>query len=290
MFVHVALQQMPEKLQQLSQILKLASELIIKEYTIYCQGKEFKIQEKADLSPVTQADLNSHHYISELLIHHFGDIPILSEEGQHQGRQCWDYFWLLDPLDGTKEFIHQTDEFSINLSLMYKDSPVISAIALPMKQTLYINQEKQPPFRYQWRDAQVEVAHYHICPKAIPKTWRIAMSRRPERNPYYRAFQQFLQQQQIAFEIITAGSAYKFCLMLEEQIDMYPRFHPTSEWDTAAGQGLLQGIGGDVLSLKQHSFRYNVRDSLINQNFIALRNRDDWQVIEQFVLAIHDQD
>lgn len=284
MFKDVALQQMPQKLQHLCEILRQASQILCREYQAFIDGQQFNIEEKKDHSPVTQADLKANDYITAQLRQNFPDLPILSEEGQHQGRQNWKKFWLLDPLDGTKEFIHQTGEFTINLSLINAGESVISAIAVPLQHTIYIGEQGDLPFKWQWQQQQTHLMKFEPAVSLQDRAvLRIAMSRRPERSTLYAEFLQYLQQHQIEYEKVAAGSAYKFCMMLEEQIDVYPRFHPTSEWDTSAGQGLLQSIGGDVFDLNHQSFRYNQRTSLLNGNFIALRQKQDWSILADFL-------
>ncbi|KAA8734377.1 3'(2'),5'-bisphosphate nucleotidase CysQ [Acinetobacter qingfengensis] len=286
MFIEVALQQMPEKLQQLCQILQRASELLEQEYQDYIAGAAFEIQQKADQSPVTQADLKCNAMIQSQLQHITPQLPILSEEGEHQLRHQWSQFWMLDPLDGTKEFLHQTGEFTINLSLIDQGESVISALAVPLQHKIYITQKDLLPFRWQWHQEKKVIVTQYQRQFRYQETLRIAMSRRPERSPIYAEFLTFLEQHHINYQKIMAGSAYKFCMMLEDQIDIYPRFHPTCEWDTAAGQGLLKSIGGEVYSLKHQPFYYNQRKQLLNGNFIALRYADDWQKISQFIALL----
>lgn len=296
MFAKVALEQMPQNLQQLSQILQQASAIIVAEYQRYQHGGQFQIDRKSDNSPVTQADLKAHRFISQALAELNPQLPLLSEEGEHDERHQWQRFWMLDPLDGTKEFIDQTGEFTINLSLIENGESVISAIAVPLMSKLYIvekfESKEQLPYRYQWNEqGQIELFQFqHGLSKnglkqndlKTNKSLRIAMSRRPERSPRYQDFLDFLTSQNISYRKVNAGSAYKFCMMIEGEIDLYPRFHPTSEWDTSAGQGLLQSIGGEVFDLSYRPFRYNQREDLLNGQFIALHDVRDWALIEQF--------
>ncbi|MCJ8146494.1 3'(2'),5'-bisphosphate nucleotidase CysQ [Acinetobacter sp. A3.8] len=297
MFAKVALEQMPQNLQQLSHILQQASAIIVAEYERYQRGGQFQIERKSDNSPVTQADLKAHRFISQALAELTPKLPLLSEEGEHNERHQWQRFWMLDPLDGTKEFIDQTGEFTINLSLIENGGSVISAIAVPLMSKLYIvekfQSKEQLPYRYQWNaQGQIELFQFqHDLNKnglkqndlKNDKSIRIAMSRRPERSSRYQEFLDFLTSQNISYRKVNAGSAYKFCMMIEGEIDLYPRFHPTSEWDTSAGQGLLQSIGGEVFDLSHRPFRYNQRTSLLNGQFIALRDVRDWTVISGFV-------
>lgn len=297
MFAKVALEQMPQNLQQLSDILQQASAIIVAEYERYQRGGQFQIDRKSDNSPVTQADLKAHRFISQALAELTPKLPLLSEEGEHNERHQWQRFWMLDPLDGTKEFIDQTGEFTINLSLIENGESVISAIAVPLMSKLYIvensivekhQQEMQLPYRYQWNaQGQTELFQFQHDPNQNDlnndKAIRIAMSRRPERSSRYQEFLDYLTSQNISYHKVGAGSAYKFCMMIEGEIDLYPRFHPTSEWDTSAGQGLLQSIGGEVFDLRHRPFRYNQRTSLLNGQFIALRDVGDWILFSHYI-------
>lgn len=296
MFAKVALEQMPQNLQQLSRILQQASAIIVAEYERYQRGGQFQIKRKSDNSPVTQADLKAHRFISQALAELTPKLPLLSEEGEHNERHQWQRFWMLDPLDGTKEFIDQTGEFTINLSLIKNGESVISAIAVPLMSKLYIvekivknnHEERQLPYRYQWNaQGQTELFQFHHDSSKNDskkdKSIRIAMSRRPERSLRYQEFLDFLTSQNISYHKVNAGSAYKFCMMIEGEIDLYPRFHPTSEWDTSAGQGLLQSIGGEVFDLSHRPFRYNQRTSLLNGQFIALRDVRDWILFSHYM-------
>ncbi|WP_269913573.1 3'(2'),5'-bisphosphate nucleotidase CysQ family protein [Acinetobacter sp. HY1485] len=244
---------------QIQKLLEQASLIALQHYQTYKIGANFNIYEKSDLSPVTQADLAINKFLLKELQKLTPSIPIISEEEDNQQRQDWKKCWLLDPLDGTKEFLAKRDQFTINLSLIEKGKTIFSAIMIPVEQTLYIGYQQQKPFKYndgQWFEfdelKQNEKLH-------------IGISYRSVKDQYDK----FIQNLNEPVELIKAGSAYKFCLMLEGKIDIYPRFHPTSEWDTSAGQGLLESIGGGLVSLQNEPFIYNQRDTLLNAGFIA---------------------
>lgn len=286
MFKATTLQQLPANLYQLCQILQQASQIIQVQYAMYQQGDTFDIQHKEDESPVTQADLLSNEFLIQKLKEYYPLIPVLSEENEHFARHTWAEYWLIDPLDGTKEFINKTGEFTINLSLMREGNAIISALAVPMQQVVYIGEEGHLPFRWSWGMEETVAQYTHDLGAFVQRTntvLNIAMSRRPQRSGHYADFLAFLDRNAISYEKVAAGSAYKFCLMLEGKIDLYPRFHPTSEWDTAAGQGLLQSIGGEVLALSGKPFLYNQRQTLLNHAFIAVRQSDDWSLIQPFL-------
>jgi 3'(2'), 5'-bisphosphate nucleotidase len=281
MFIELALTHMPQKLQSLCLILQQASTLLKQEFQHYCDGAVFEIEQKSDQSPVTQADLKVNAFLQAQL-HQFSALPILSEEDSTQHHQHWQQFWLLDPLDGTKEFLHHKHDFCINLSLIDRGVSVISAIAVPMQHRIYIAAQGQLPFRCQWF-ADQPALHWtqYQQPTAMSGPLRIALSPRADSAPY-QDFLNFLAQQQLPYQTLEVGSAYKFCLMLESQVDVYPRFHPTYEWDTAAGQGLLESIGGTVVNLQQQPLIYNQSAQLLNPSFMALRRAQDWPLLAQF--------
>ena len=286
MFNPVNLQQLPTNLYQLCQILQQASQILQKQYALYCQGGDFTVQQKQDESPVTQADLLVNQFLVQQLNALDVVYPILSEEGQHEERKHWQEFWMIDPLDGTKEFIKKTGEFTINLSLIREGELVVSALAVPLKNTIYINQQNNLPYRYIWSENQVDLSQY--ADQRVngyvenDRILNIAMSRRPQQSGY-KIFLDNLDQAKINYHKVVAGSAYKFCMMLEGEIDIYPRLHPTSEWDTAAGQGLLQGIGGEVFTISGKPFVYNQRNTLENGSFFAVCNVDDWAYFKKFL-------
>lgn len=286
MFKAITLQQLPENLYQLCQILQQASQIIQTQYALYQQGDAFDIQHKEDQSPVTQADLLVNTFLIQQLAQYYPEIPVLSEENEHHARHLWSEYWLLDPLDGTKEFINQTGEFTINLSFMKNGEALISALAVPMQQVVYIGEAMRLPFRWMWGEKALLAQYTHDLDAFVQRNdsvLTIAMSRRPQRSGRYADFLAFLDNKGIVYEKVVAGSAYKFCMMLEGKIDVYPRFHPTSEWDTAAGQGLLKSIGGNICALSGEPFLYNQRQTLLNDSFIAIRQLADWTLIASFL-------
>ncbi|WP_151777190.1 3'(2'),5'-bisphosphate nucleotidase CysQ family protein [Acinetobacter brisouii] len=259
------LQPKDELMQAVVQILQQASEIIRQEYLTFCQGEKFHVQTKHDDSPVTQADLKANQFIETALQKLTPALPLLSEENEHQERHTWSRCWVLDPLDGTKEFLHQRPEFTINLSQIENGKTLFSAIAIPAQQLIYIGYLDQHPYKY---DAEQQQWYVYQAPEVQQiEPIQVGLSHR-SKQPEYQEFIEILQQSH-TIETSQAGSAYKFCMMLEGKIDIYPRFHPTSEWDTSAGQGLLESVGGGLVSLAGEPFIYNQRHRLLNDGFIA---------------------
>ena len=268
-----------EQILKLVPVLAQASQILLQEYENYCAGLEFSIDEKDDSSPVTQADLRVNAYLIQQLVEITPDIPVLSEESDNSTRHEWDICWMLDPLDGTKEFIHQRDEFTINLSLIQNNQTIFSMIAVPTEMVMYIGYLTELPYKYSFSQKTWE--RYSKFKATEADAIQIGLSH-SSKNPKYQQYIDFIEQDSPVIRR-EAGSAYKFCMMLEGEIDIYPRFHPTSEWDTSAGQGLLESIGGGLLSLDAVPFTYNQRETVLNEGFIAYR---DTEIKEMALLAL----
>lgn len=252
-------------------ILAHASQILLEEYQNYCDGNAFKIDEKDDHSPVTQADLRVNNYLVKQLAELTPELPVLSEESDNSARHDWEHCWMLDPLDGTKEFIHERDEFTINLSLIQNHQTIFSVIAVPTEQVMYLGYLTELPYKYSF----VRQSWERYCKFKDQEIDAIQVGlSHSSKNPKYQQYIEYLEQENPVIRR-EAGSAYKFCMMLEGEIDIYPRFHPTSEWDTSAGQGLLESIGGGLVSLDAVPFTYNQRETLLNDGFIAFRDAED---------------
>ncbi|MBJ9985147.1 3'(2'),5'-bisphosphate nucleotidase CysQ [Acinetobacter sp. S40] len=250
---------------QLLPVLQEASQILFEEYQSYTAGSEFNIHQKSDNSPVTQADLKINRFLMKALAKIQPIYPVLSEENDNSDRHEWPICWMLDPLDGTKEFIHERDEFTINLSLIENTKTIFSIIIVPCEQQMYLGFVNERPYKYQFNHGQWW--RYQIADKQEITQLQVGLSH-SSKNTKYQQLTTFIEQD---YPVVRreAGSAYKFCMMLEGEIDLYPRFHPTSEWDTSAGQGLLESIGGGLITLKGQPFQYNKRDTILNAGFLA---------------------
>jgi 3'(2'), 5'-bisphosphate nucleotidase len=234
-----------------------AGEAIMK---VYDAG--FEVQRKEDNSPLTLADLESQRVIIDALRRLTPDIPILSEESAaapwHE-RQHWRELWVVDPLDGTREFVKRNGEFTVNIALVVDHEPRLGIVTAPAKGLCYWGGTDIGAFS-EHRGAQ----RVRIQTSAPSQPLRVVGSRShaSEQTAAYLAT--------LAPHVVTGvGSSLKFCLIAEGHADLYPRFGPTSEWDTAAGQALLESAGGHVTRFDGHRLRYNCRESLINGDFIA---------------------
>jgi 3'(2'), 5'-bisphosphate nucleotidase len=223
---------------------------------------EFTVEEKEDRSPLTLADMRSHAILSQGLTDRHPDIPVLSEEGKATDisiRRTWSRFWLVDPLDGTKEFIKRNGEFTINVALVVGHTPVIGLIYIPVQDRLYIGDTREGC----WEIADGATRRLAIEPGRLPEAVRVVKSR-SHPSPNLQALLDLLPNH----EVVMRGSALKFCSVARGEADFYPRFGPTWEWDTAAGDAIVRAAGGVMVDLHGEPFVYN-KPSLLNGPFLA---------------------
>jgi 3'(2'), 5'-bisphosphate nucleotidase len=218
---------------------------------------------KADNSPLTLADRLAHEVIEEGLLRHYPGIPVLSEEGAgivYAERRGWPLFWLVDPLDGTREFIHRRDEFTVNIALIENRYPVYGLIYAPASGTLYTG---DPRSGVALRSAGGSAGPIRVSGRGRD---RIAVRSRSHASGEEEAV---LSRYGVS-SYTSIGSALKFCLLAEGTADLYYRHGPTMEWDTAAGQAIVEAAGGRVLAMPgEERFAYNKED-LRNGSFLAL--------------------
>lgn len=238
---------------------------------VYAQ--DFPVEIKDDNSPLTAADLASHRIIVDGLQALTPDIPVLSEEAADiawETRREWTRLWLVDPLDGTREFIKKNGEFTVNVALIENGEPVLGVVYAPALGYLVHAERGVGAFL---RDDGEDVAIQSTRPSAAPL--RVAASR-----SHLDARTQALLERVGEHERMGLGSSLKFCRIAEGRVDFYPRFGPTSEWDTAAGQCVLEAAGGAVMRTDGAALDYNRKESILNPDFLALGDADlpwrDW--------------
>ena len=228
----------------------------------------FDVEHKTDDSPLTAADLASHHRIVDGLQRLTPEIPVLSEESAAidvATRRSWSRLWLVDPLDGTREFVKRNGEFTVNIALIEDGVATFGVIQAPVTGELWWGDLVHGAYRRD--DLGDEIA---LNTRARPRPpLRVAASR-SHRDARTEAFMAKMAAQMGELETVGVGSSLKFCRVAEGTIDVYPRFAPTSEWDTAAGQVIVEAAGGRVLDPQGRPFRYNQRDTLLNGDFVAL--------------------
>jgi len=265
------------------------------------RSSDFKVEEKADKSPLTLADKRSH----EIIVKRLGklDIPILSEEGKdipYEDRKRWETYWLIDPLDGTKEFIKKNGEFTVNIAIIRDRRPIGGVIYVPDKDVLYFALNELGSFKADSEDSinQLEkdligllndqavrpgnekiaeafdrliAASAKLPAPDLPARPYTIIGSRSHASPELEAFVEEKRQEHGEVEFISAGSSLKLCLVAEGKADIYPRTGPTMEWDTAAGQAIAENAGCKVLQYDTNEpLSYN-KENLLNPWFLVLR-------------------
>jgi 3'(2'), 5'-bisphosphate nucleotidase len=261
---------------------------------------EFDVEHKEDKSPLTLADRESHAVINRVLSTVWPEIDIISEEGTHitfEQRKGWKKCWIVDPLDGTKGFTRRNDEFAVCIAYVEKGQPLLGVIYGPVKGDLYIGIPGSGVWSqdcsacetlidgdvdtFSRRDAQLvfetfketltAVESVDAASSDIPVPLRVIASK----NHLNRETEEFitsLKEQYKEISIVNIGSALKFCMLANGKADIYPRYAPTCEWDTAAGQAIVEAIGGSVIQTENRKPLVYNKEDLLNPWFVAARN------------------
>ncbi len=256
---------MNELLPHVVALAQQAGEAILQVY-----AQPFEVAAKADQSPLTAADLRSHQLIVHGLSALTPEIPILSEESSEISfgeRRTWRRYWLVDPLDGTKEFVSRNGEFTVNIALIEAHMPVLGVVHVPVRGVTYTGVRGAGASRFV--EGATESIHART-PAASPL--RVVGSRSHRDDMLGRVLPRLEP-----YELLAVGSSLKFCLVAEGAADLYPRFGPTSEWDTAAAQAVVEAAGGAVVQTDGAPLQYNAKESLLNPHFIVYGDRSrDW--------------
>jgi 3'(2'), 5'-bisphosphate nucleotidase len=261
-------------------------------------NQNFDISYKKDHSPLTQADQRSH----SIIVSHLSDLtgerlPILSEEGEsssYKQRRRWEYFWMVDPLDGTKEFIKKNDEFTVNIAQIHQNRPILGVIYVPVKDVFYFAGDGLGAYRIDNSDI-LAIGTKRLVKNDSARVLETILARsiklpddkhrfekkdsqitivgsRSHATKELEAFIETMRKKHEQVEFISAGSSLKLCLVAEGRADIYPRLGPTMEWDTAAGQVIVEQAQGSVLNYDMDEpLRYN-KKNLLNPWFIARIN------------------
>jgi 3'(2'), 5'-bisphosphate nucleotidase len=260
--------------QQLSIAIQASIEAGKKILKIY-ETDDFQEEKKADNSPLTLADRNAHNKIISFL--EKTDIPILSDEGQHlsfEERKNWNYFWLVDPLDGTKEFIKRNGEFTVNIALIKKDTPIASIIYVPVTEVLYFADIKLGAFKIELAtslptyDFDELIKLSTKLPLAKEKRPYKVVGSRSHLNEKTKNYIEELKKQHPDLEMMAVGSSLKLCMIAEGKADIYPRFGPTMEWDIASGHAIIVASGAKIYKYDGTNMVYN-KENLLNPYFIV---------------------
>ena len=232
---------------------------------------DFDVVKKSDNSPVTAADMAAHHTIVDGLAELTPDIPVLSEESANipfKERSTWTRYWLVDPLDGTREFVKRNGEFTVNIALIDNHESVLGVVYVPVTGVLYY--------------AERGTGAYKKVPDGDP--YRINSRKKTEQSTIIAGSRSHRGDSLIRFlervgeyEVIPMGSSLKSCLVAEGRADIYPRLGPTSEWDTAAAQSIVEEAGGVLTTTDMLPMRYNTKESLLNPHFLVIGDPNfDW--------------
>lgn len=257
---------------------KIAKEAALAIMAIYEQPALWQTQQKQDLSPVTTADLAAHQVIAQRLQELAPRLPLLSEEGAEipwQTRQTWQRYWLVDPLDGTKEFLERNDEFTVNIALIEEGRAVFGVIYQPVTRCCYLGGPGWGAFKISSEGQQQRLqTRSLVWPQmAILTSHRHGLEKLEQ-------FKASLENQALQLKTIPLGSSLKFCYLAEGLADVYPRLGPTGEWDTAAAQAILEAAGGQILDWKLRPLTYNQKPELTNPDFLAIADPEaawsDW--------------
>lgn len=255
------------------------------------RSADFGVEYKTDKSPLTRADQKSHEIITNAIGGY--DIPILSEEGKgmpYAQRKSWKRFWIVDPLDGTKEFIKRNGEFTVNIAMVENRRPVLGTIFVPDRNTLYFAGQNLGAYKLEnepfsdWVESVPDSKDTAsaLMQQIIDKSTRlpvidpqrsalIIVGSRSHKNAELDAYVEEKRKAFADVEFISAGSSLKICLVAEGRADLYPRLGPTMEWDTAAGQAIAENAGADIYQYEtQEPLIYNKKD-LHNPWFIVQR-------------------
>jgi 3'(2'), 5'-bisphosphate nucleotidase len=253
-------------LREICAIARAAGSAIMQVY-----GRDIAVDLKADRSPLTEADRISHAIIRDRLEQLPDALPVLSEESPPQElerRREWRRYWLVDPLDGTKEFLKRNGEFTVNIALVAEHRAVLGVVFAPALERLYYGALAAGA----WEESARGGAHA-IRVRRPARTPPTVVASRSHGSTDVGAYLDALG----SHELVTIGSSLKICLVATGEADLYPRFGPTSEWDTGAAQAILESAGGRMIDPVGRPLGYNTKDSLLNSHFLAFGDLDrDW--------------
>ena len=237
-------------------------------------ASDFSVEHKDDKSPLTLADKNCNEVIENRLIN--TNIPILSEEGAkttYEKRKAWEYSWLVDPLDGTKEFVKRNGEFTVNIALIHNGSPIMGVIYVPVKEELYFAMEELGAYKVKINSIISDLDNLIIGARQLPIDYKrknyVIVGSRSHMSKETEVFFEEMKKKHGNVEIMAIGSSLKLCMVAEGRADAYPRYAPTMEWDTGAGHAIVKYAG---FSVKQYNSSEDVvynKENLLNPWFLV---------------------
>lgn len=262
-------------LEQVVEISVKAGEAILE---VYNRSEEIEHAVKADSSPVTEADLAAHKIMHPALEAMDAEVPVLSEEASlppFAERRAWHKYWIIDPLDGTKEFIKKNGEFTVNIALVENGIPILGVVHVPVLGITYAGILGQGAFK---RDGN---GNLDIATRSIVSGEATTVCVVASRSHGSEAVENCIHKLEQAFASVerkSMGSSLKLCLVAEGVADLYPRLAPTSEWDTAAAQAVVEAAGGVVVDSELQPLRYNQKEEILNPHFYVIGDKAfDWK-------------
>lgn len=253
---------LPRLIPEILEISRQAGDKILEIYET-----NFSVTNKDDNSPLTAADMVAHKTICASLNTLTPGIPILSEESSKisfDERKKWNQYWLVDPLDGTREFIKRNGEFSVNIALIEEHRSILGVIHIPVSGDSYTAALNNGSYKHEQDGNSTKIFVKQTEPNHI-----IVAGSRSHGGEKLKAFIASLENP----EVLSIGSSLKFCLVAEGKADIYPRFGPTSEWDTAAAQCIVEEAGGIVVDTQFNQLQYNTKESLLNPSFLVIADK-----------------
>lgn len=243
------------------------------------QRDDLGIQRKADNSPITEADLAAHHIIEAGLKQLTPDIPVYSEESgdiPYATRKDWPRYWLVDPLDGTKEFVKRNGEFTVNIALIENNQPVLGVVQVPVTGACYFGAKKLGAFVS--RNGKTESIQVRKVGNPV-----VMVASRSHGADKLDVIENTIRENIGEVQLTNMGSSLKLCLIAEGKADIYPRLAPTSEWDTAAADAIVRAAGGAVLQTSFEPLQYNKPD-ILNPHFLVLGETPSFQFLRAIIV------
>lgn len=253
-------------------IVVAAGEAILEVY-----NSDFKVENKSDNSPLTQADLAAHEIIERGLQAVTPDIPIISEESEppaYDVRRQWSEYWLVDPLDGTKEFVNRNGEFTVNIALISGGLPRFGIVGVPIQNKIYIGDVDNGIAKVIENGESQPISGRHM---SLNNDDFVIVASRSHGGERLEKYLDELENLMHPLSRRAVGSSLKLCVLAEGGADCYPRLGPTSEWDIGAAHAVLRAAGGEVYSFDKSVLPYNSKASLLNPEFVAVADASfDW--------------
>ncbi|MCZ6888448.1 MAG: 3'(2'),5'-bisphosphate nucleotidase CysQ [Gammaproteobacteria bacterium] len=236
---------------------------------------DFEVETKQDSSPLTQADLRAHRVIVQGLSDLDSDIPIISEESElppYDLRRTWSRYWLVDPLDGTKEFVNRNDEFTVNIALIEANRAILGVVGVPVRGQVYVG-DLRDGRAYRLDDQ----GRHTLATRSLPEDSITVVASRSHGG---ERLEEYLDRLRMSFGEVHRthlGSSLKLCILADGLADFYPRLGPTSEWDIGAAQAVLEAAGGRVMLFDGGPLLHNSKESFLNPEFMAVADTSvDW--------------